>query len=319
MEDLLESLAERKAPAVWRLGESRVLDGLQWENLMLENLTEKGFEVRSESHAAAILELDFPTAVGEIEEALRDFEIPITEIIGSGGGETQGTQRLRKALTEQGWKKTIFQVKKNIQIREKHSRGTQVELERDSATHEIDHVKAFEGTHGRRLIALEIEWNNKDPFFDRDLENFKRLHSEGAISVGIIITRGSSLQENIWDYVFRYATEQNIRSFEDLERLNIATTRPKRQAIEARTNRRNNPVPFTRAWTDNFVNNKYGEAQTHWAKLITRIERGVGNPCPLLLIGLPDTIVKFDVNPVVEPVNAAPENEESEATAEDSA
>src|SRR5262249_14440838 len=31
-------------------------------------------------------------------------------------------------------------------------------------------------------IALEIEWNNKDPFFDRDLENFKRLHSDGAIS-----------------------------------------------------------------------------------------------------------------------------------------
>jgi hypothetical protein len=66
---------------------------------MFESLTERGFEVRSESHAAAILEQDFPTAVGEIEGALRDFEIPITEIIGSGGGETQGTQRLRKALT----------------------------------------------------------------------------------------------------------------------------------------------------------------------------------------------------------------------------
>ena len=276
---------------------------------MLESLIEKGFEVRSESHAAAILEQDFPTAVGEIEEALRGFEIPITEIIGSGGGETQGTQRLRKALTEQGWKKTVFQVKKNIQIREKRSRAIQVELERDSATHEIDHVKAFEGTNGSRLVALEIEWNNKDPFFDRDLENFKRLHSEGAISVGIIITRGSSLQDNIWNYVFRYATEQNILGFADLERLNIPTTGPKRKAIEARVNRKKEPIPFTRAWTDNFIGNKYGEAQTHWAKLVTRLERGVGNPCPLLLIGLPDSIVKFDVNPIVEPV---PEPEETE-------
>jgi hypothetical protein len=283
---------------------------------MFETLTARGFEVRSESHASAILEQDFPTAVGEIAEALRDFEIPITEIIGSGGGETQGTQRLRKALTAQGWKKTIFQVKKNIQIREKHGTGIQVELERDSATHEINHVKAFEGTGGSRLIALEIEWNNKDPFFDRDLENFKRLHSEGAISVGIIITRGSSLQNNVWNYVFRYATEQNIQSFADLERLNIETTGPKRKAIEARINRPKNPVPFTHAWTDNFVNNKYGEAQTHWSKLITRIERGVGNPCPLLLIGLPDSIVKFDVNPVVEPVNV-PEPEETEPTAEE--
>jgi Restriction endonuclease BglII len=269
---------------------------------MLDTLTERGFEVRSESHASAILEKDFPTAVGEIEGALRDFEIPITEIIGSGGGETQGTQRLRRALTKQGWKKTIFQVRKNIQIREKHGTGTPVQLERDSATHEIDHVKAFEGTNGSRLIALEIEWNNKDPFFDRDLENFKRLHSEGAISVGIIITRGSTLQNNIRNYVFRYATEQKIQSFDDLQRLKIETTTPKRRAIEARTTRLRDPVPFTKAWTDNFIDNKYGEAQTHWTKLITRIERGVGNPCPLLLIGLPDSIVKFDVNPVVEPV-----------------
>ncbi|HSV23752.1 MAG TPA: BglII/BstYI family type II restriction endonuclease [Xanthobacteraceae bacterium] len=41
-------------------------------------------------------------------------------------------------------------------------------------------------------MALEIEWNNKDSFFDRDLENFKRLHADGAISVGIIVMRGHS-------------------------------------------------------------------------------------------------------------------------------
>ena len=270
--------------------------------MMLERLLDKGFEIRAESHADAILEQDFPSAVNDIEEALQDFEIPITEIIGSGGGETQGTQRLRRALTAQGWKKTVFQVKKSIRIRDKRSTSVKVELERDSATHEIDHVKVFDGDRGGRLIALEIEWNNKDPFFDRDLENFKRLHSEGAISVGIIITRGSSLQQKIWDHVYRYATEQNIQSFADLVRLNIQTTGTKKRAIEARTNRSRNPVPFTRAWTDNFVSNKYGEAQTHWTKLISRIERGVGNPCPLLLIGLPECIVKFDVNPIVEPV-----------------
>ena len=41
---------------------------------------------------------------------------------------------------------------------------------------------------------LEIEWNNKDPFFDRDLENFQRLHALGAISLGVLVTRGASLQ-----------------------------------------------------------------------------------------------------------------------------
>ena len=46
---------------------------------------------------------------------------------------------------------------------------------------EVDHVRSFE----RCRIALEIEWNNKDPFYDRDLENYKRLHADGAISVAI--------------------------------------------------------------------------------------------------------------------------------------
>jgi len=54
-------------------------------------------------------------------------------------------------------------------------------------------------------------------------------------------------------------------------------------------------LEFANAWTDNFVADKYGEATTHWKKLADRISRGVGNPCPLLLIGLPSSIVTFDL------------------------
>ena len=36
---------------------------------------------------------------------------------------------------------------------------------------------------------------NKDPFFDRDLNNFRLLFELRAISVGIIITRCDELQE----------------------------------------------------------------------------------------------------------------------------
>jgi len=45
---------------------------------------------------------------------------------------------------------------------------------------------------------------------------------------------------------------------------------------------------------------KYGQATTHWIKLLHRVERGVGNPCPLLLIGLPASIVRHDSAPVEE-------------------
>ena len=79
-------------------------------------------------------------------------------------------------------------------------------VRKEAQSHEIDHVKAFNaGT-----IALEIEWNNKDPFFDRDLENFKRLHADGGIPLGMIVTRGATLQDSIWDLVRRFADDNTL-------------------------------------------------------------------------------------------------------------
>ena len=46
----------------------------------------------------------------------------------------------------------------------------------------------------RNGIALEIEWNNKDPFYDRDLNNFRLLFDLRTVSVGIIVTRSDELQ-----------------------------------------------------------------------------------------------------------------------------
>ena len=44
-------------------------------------------------------------------------------------------------------------------------------------------------------VALELEWNNKDPFFDRDPNNFRLLFDLRAIDVGVILTRASELQQ----------------------------------------------------------------------------------------------------------------------------
>ena len=262
---------------------------------MLERLQEKGFEIQFESHAEAILDHDFPGAVREIERALRSLSIPITEIIGSGGGEAKGTQRMRRAFNDEGWQKFIFEVKKIING-----------VEREAISHEIDHVKQFD----RYKLALEIEWNNKDPFFDRDLENFKRLHADGAISLGIIVTRGSSIHGRMWDFVNRFAIEQKIKGFEDLNRLNIELTSKQREAIRKRVTRQRKPLDFSTAWTDKFVSDKYGEATTHWKKLMDRVNRGVGNPCPLLLIGLPDSLVTFDVPGPVTPTETIEHSDE---------
>ena len=49
---------------------------------------------------------------------------------------------------------------------------------------------------------------------------------------------------------------------------------------------------FTDEWSRVFVGDKFGMATTHWKKLQERVHRGVGNPCPLLLVGIPSRVVR---------------------------
>jgi len=245
---------------------------------MFDSLRSRGFQIEFLSHAQAILQIDFPDAVSELEEVLTSATIPIEEIIAGGGGEAKGTQRLRRALHGRGWPKTKFEVRKTIN-------GQQ----REAISHEVDHVRAF----ANGLVALEIEWNNKDPFFDRDLENFKRLHADGAISLGVIVTRGRSLHENMRDLVRRFLDERQIQDFDSLRDWGYEPTSKQRVAINKRVQRDKAPLTFREAFTDKFVSDKFGEATTHWRKLEDRVHRGVGNPCPLLLVGLPSSMVTF--------------------------
>lgn len=249
----------------------------------LQPLRDRGFQFEFLSHARAILAADFPEVLGELASALGALTVPIEEIIGSGGGETKGTQRLRRALAAVGWKKEVFEIKKMING-----------VERESQSHEVDHVRIVKDSG---VVALEIEWNNKDPFFDRDLENFKRLHAEGAISVGIIVTRGVSMQDQMRALVRRFAEERGIASLEHLAAINLSPTKRQRGDYAQRIKRPG--VTFAEAWSASFVQDKYGAATTHWRKLEDRVRRGVGNPCPLLLIGLPADIVTFGEPPGV--------------------
>jgi hypothetical protein len=262
-----------------------------------------GFDVHFESHAAAILEIDFPGALAELADVLLSVEIPIEELIGSGGGETKGTQRLRRALTARNWNKRKFKIEKIVDG-----------IPRESISHEVDHVRVITSAEGKvTALALEIEWNNKDPFFDRDLENFKRLHSEGAISAGIIVTRGISMQEKVGSFVQRWAEENEIKSFEDLNAKSVFPTRRQRDEVQKRVDRARNPGAFAQAWTNQFVSDKFGAATTHWSKLMERIRRGVGSPCPLLLVGIPAATVTFNEDPaVVQSLIAEGREEDSE-------
>lgn len=241
---------------------------------MLERLKAEGFEVLALHHAEAIVTQDMPQSILDLESVLSHIELPIEEIIRGGGGEGKLTQRIRRELAALGWKKHKFEIKKTVDG-----------VEKESLSHEVDHVKKFDGN----VFALEIEWNNKDPFFDRDLENFKRLHADGVISVGCIITRGTSLQNSMRGFVARFS---KIRGFSDIENLK-AYYSPTNRQIDLIERAIASAGDFHIGWSHAFVSDKFGEATTHWRKLEDRVRRGVGNPCPLLLIGIPASVVKF--------------------------
>ena len=94
-------------------------------------------------------------------------------------------QRLRHGLAAKGWKTKTFKVEKVINGEA-----------REAITHKMDHVRTFPGDDNKQYtIAMEIEWNNKDPFYDRDLNNFRLLFDLRVASVGVIVTRCDELQD----------------------------------------------------------------------------------------------------------------------------
>ncbi|MDO4606999.1 MAG: BglII/BstYI family type II restriction endonuclease [Bowdeniella nasicola] len=136
-------------------------------------------------YADIILAHAFPTVFGEIKRSLEAFRIDFAnEIATGGGGRAKHTARFDQSLYDQGWQKHNVLIEKRID-------DTPIFK---SPTHEIDVFKLGED-NWYPGIAVEMEWNNKDPFYHRDLNNFSGLFNEGVIAVGVIVTRGPRLQK----------------------------------------------------------------------------------------------------------------------------
>ena len=91
--------------------------------------------------------------------------------------------------------------------------------------------------------------------------------------------------------VRRFLEERAIDTIEEMRDWGYRPTMRQQAAVASRVEKRG--MSFRDAFVDLFVADKFGEATTHWRKLEERVRRGVGNPCPLVLIGLPDNIVAF--------------------------
>lgn len=134
------------------------------------------FECHEWRHASAILRADFPEEMRDIEDVLTQFKLYQSKILTPGGAKSDIAGWIDGEFLKRGWQERKF--------------DTQIKVDQttyDTPTHKVDCFK--------NRVALEIEWNNKDPFYDRDLNNFRLLFELRAISVGVIVTRCSELQQ----------------------------------------------------------------------------------------------------------------------------
>jgi len=143
---------------------------------MLPEFIRENYEVHEWKHACAILKEDFTNEWNDIISVLTEFRLNKSWVTKPGGRKSKVSEYIDNYLYKREWVEKEF--------------STQVVVDdntMDTPTHKVDCFK--------NRVALEIEWNNKDPFYDRDLNNFRLLFDLRAISVGVIITRCDELQD----------------------------------------------------------------------------------------------------------------------------
>ncbi len=153
------------------------------------------------------------------------------------------------------WQET--RISADLHVRLQAVRGSKLFLEyvREGYLdgHRIDFVQG--------KVALDFEWNSKDQTFDRDLYAFSAFHAAGAIDVGVLITRGSSLDSNYFRSLGKVLKADGKEGTED-------------------------------------VYKKFGASTTWMGKLIYRLDAGRNGGCPVLAIGItPKCVTDSDLAP----------------------
>jgi len=144
-------------------------------NLIPEAIHSK-FEIAERHHAAAILHEDFPDEWNDLMEMLSDFRLRRSHILKPGGRKSPISLSINGFFYKKKWTEHNFEI--------------QVSADGVTTLAPTHHVDYF-----RNRVAIETEWNNKDPFYDRDLTTFRLLFDLNVLSVGIIITRATELQD----------------------------------------------------------------------------------------------------------------------------
>ncbi len=137
---------------------------------------EENYEIHEFGNASAIFKHDYPTEFNELKSSLENFTLKKSNLLEKGGGKSKIPPTFEDPLYKNGWIEKNFDISISLD-------GVESKIE----THKIDCFK--------NKIGIEVEWNNKTEFYDRDLNNFRVLHSLNALDLGIIITRCDELND----------------------------------------------------------------------------------------------------------------------------
>jgi len=214
-------------------------------------LTSK-FEIFSYRNAAAILSTNFPDQFASLIAGLKAFEIS-TEMIRIPGGSKGPIAKYVDTLfrEDMGWQEA--RISADLHVKLLHAK------KKDKVLNEYVREGFLDGhridfLNGR--VALDLEWNSKDQTYDRDLYAFSAFYEAGAIDLGVIITRGNSLDATY------------LRSLGKVLR---------KDGSEG----------------DEEVYKKFGASTTWMGKLLYRLDAGRNGGCPVLAIGIkPDCVTK---------------------------
>ena len=125
-------------------------------------------------HATAILTTEFKDEFDDLCLALRQFRFTDEQVKASGGNESAIPKTFSSILRPMKWKEGRLSVR--LMVDDEVARAD---------THKIDYLK--------NRIAFDLEWNSKGQNFYRDLTAFRAFFDYGRVSVGVLVTRDTSL------------------------------------------------------------------------------------------------------------------------------
>ena len=227
-------------------------EGTMVEGVIPPSVRDK-FEVFSYRNAATILSQNYSAQFAQIIHALEKFQITTKMIRMPGGSKGPIAKYVDTLFAEPDWRET--RITADLHVKLLPPKGDEILREYIRSGyldgHRIDFVSG--------KVALDLEWNSKDQTYDRDLYAFSAFHAAGAIEVGVLLTRGASLDTDFFRSLGKVLTKSGEEGDAD-------------------------------------VYKKFGASTTSIQKLLYRLDAGRNGGCPVLAVGItPKCVIDYRI------------------------